>query len=55
MPILVITGADDMKDIHMVAEMYRKNGAKVVTLPSAAHMVNMERPGDFNRLVLGFL
>ena len=54
-PILVITGKKDMKDIRMIAGAYRKNGAKLVVLPSAAHMVNMEQPDAFNRAVLKFL
>ena len=55
MPILVITGKKDMKDIRMIALEYRKKGARLVVLPSAAHMVNMEQPAAFNKVVLGFL
>lgn len=55
MPMLVITGAEDMIDIHMIAQEYKKHGARLVVIPNAAHMVNMERPVAFNRLVLDFL
>lgn len=55
MPILVVVGNKDMKDIVMIATAHRKNGAKLVVLPAAAHMVNMERPAAFNTAVLGFL
>ena len=55
LPRLVIAGAKDMKDILLIAEAHRKQGARVVILPWVAHMLNMEQPAAFNKLVMDFL
>jgi len=56
-PTLAILGELDMPGIHTIVRAIGEQvpGARVATLPDAAHMVNMERPEEFNRLVLGFL
>lgn len=55
MPILIIVGDSDMNDITMVADKYRSIGAVVKRMSFAGHMVNMEMPGEYNAVVLGFL
>ncbi|HVP12680.1 MAG TPA: alpha/beta fold hydrolase [Phycisphaerae bacterium] len=56
-PTLAVVGTLDMSDIlkivdRLVAEI---PGARPATVDSVAHMVNMERPDEFNRIVLAFL
>jgi pimeloyl-ACP methyl ester carboxylesterase len=54
---LVVVGALDMPGILEIAAAVEKEveGAEVVTVDGAAHMVNMEKPQEFNRIVLDFL
>jgi pimeloyl-ACP methyl ester carboxylesterase len=54
---LVVVGSLDMPGILEIAAAVEKNveGADVVTVEGAAHMVNMEKPEEFNRVLLGFL
>jgi pimeloyl-ACP methyl ester carboxylesterase len=54
---LVVLGELDMPGILEIGEAIARDapGARVVTIEGAAHMVNLEAPGDFNRLVLQFL
>ncbi len=54
-PVLVIRGSLDMVDIKMVADEWKKQGAKVVVIPGAAHMVNAEKPKAVNEQILSFL
>lgn len=56
-PTLVISGALDLSDIHEITRMLQQQvpGVQMVEMPDIAHMVNMERPDQFNRLVLEFL
>jgi 3-oxoadipate enol-lactonase len=56
-PTLVIVGDADMPDMLAIADLLATGiaGARKVILPGVAHMVNMERPAEFNRLVLDFL
>jgi pimeloyl-ACP methyl ester carboxylesterase len=56
-PTLVIVGDLDMPDIHTIVDLLMEGipGAKKVTIPGAAHMVNMEQPNEFNQAVLKFL
>lgn len=56
-PTLAIVGELDMPDIGdaaeiMVAEMA---DARKVMIPGVAHLPNMEKPAEFNRIVLDFL
>jgi len=56
-PMLVAVGELDMPDIHEIAELLLAadpNASKVV-VDGVAHMVNMERPDEFNRVVLEYL
>jgi 3-oxoadipate enol-lactonase len=56
-PTLVITGDEDVPDIHEIAERLAREipGARRATMPGVAHLPNLERPEEFNDLVLGFL
>ena len=56
-PTLVITGDEDVDDIHQIAEKLAREipGAERATIADAAHLPNLERPEEFDRIVLGFL
>jgi pimeloyl-ACP methyl ester carboxylesterase len=55
-PTLLILGRLDVPDIHQIAELLSTgiSGAWGVVIQGAGHMVNMERPEQFNRVVLEF-
>jgi len=46
-----------MPDIHEIADLLltADPNAEKVVIEGAAHMVNMEKPEEFNRVVLEFL
>lgn len=56
-PTLVVTGDEDVPDIHQIAERLATEipGAKRATIADAAHLPNLERPEKFDRIVLRFL
>jgi 3-oxoadipate enol-lactonase len=56
-PTLIIVGDGDVSDVIATADVLERDiaGARKVVLPDVAHMVNMERPAEFNRIVLDFL
>ena len=56
-PILVIVGADDPgTPVSMAKEMHdNAPGSKLVILPSAAHLANLEQPEAFTKALRGFL
>ena len=56
-PTLVITGDEDVADIHGIADRLAAGipGAERATMSDAAHLPNLERPDEFDRIVLGFL
>lgn len=56
-PTLIIVGDRDQPDLLENAELLASGiaGARKVVIPGAAHMVNMERPQEFNQIVLDFL
>jgi 3-oxoadipate enol-lactonase len=56
-PTLVLTGDEDVSDIHVIAEKLTREipGAERATIADAAHLPNLERPEEFDRIVLGFL
>lgn len=56
-PTLVIVGDGDVVDVIETADKLAREiaGARKVVLPGVAHMVNMERPAEFNQTVLDFL
>ena len=56
-PTLVLVGADDPACTVAQAEVLHKNiaNSQYVVLKDAAHLANIEKPGEFNAAVLGFL
>jgi 3-oxoadipate enol-lactonase len=56
-PTLVIVGELDVDDVRQAAEELGRGirGARLVVMPRVAHVPNMERAEEFNRLVLDFL
>jgi 3-oxoadipate enol-lactonase len=56
-PTLVVVGTLDVRDIHQIADLIveRVPGAKRVEIPGVAHMVNMEKPAEFDRVLMEFL
>jgi 3-oxoadipate enol-lactonase len=56
-PTLVIVGGDDVEFMLEIADKLEKDivGAKKVVIPHTAHHLNMEKPQEFNRVVIDFL
>jgi 3-oxoadipate enol-lactonase len=56
-PTLVVTGDEDIADIHRIADRLAAGipGAERATIAAAAHLPSLERPEEFDRIVLGFL
>jgi len=56
-PTLVIVGDQDVPDILVIAELLQSGigGARLTIISNTAHQLNMERPNEFNRIVLEFL
>jgi pimeloyl-ACP methyl ester carboxylesterase len=56
-PTLVVVGDSDVEKIIMAADYLAGGvpGARKVVIPGVAHYPNMERPAEFNRVVLEFL
>lgn len=56
-PMLVIVGELDMPGIHDIASriVAENPNAELVEIPGVAHMVNMEKPAEFNRVLLRYL
>jgi pimeloyl-ACP methyl ester carboxylesterase len=56
-PTLLMIGSRDVPDIHKIVRTLKAgvSHAQHVVVQGAGHMVNMEKPEEFNRLVLNFL
>lgn len=55
-PLLMIRGANDVKDrTRQPAELQYAPNSSYVIVDDCGHMLNMERPRDFNRCVLTFI
>ncbi len=56
-PTLAVLGQLDMPSIHGIVDLIAAKvpGARTRVIPGAAHMVNMEKPAEFNRVLLEFL
>ncbi len=56
-PTLIITGAEDERQLHRSADKQEQDikGSKRATISETHHMPNMEKPEEFNRIVLDFL
>ncbi len=56
-PCLIVIGERDQPYMIEIADFLERGipNARKVVIPRAAHMVNMEQPEEFNRVVLEFL
>jgi len=56
-PTLVAVGAEDVADILAIADKLATEipGARRATIEDTAHVPSLERPDEFERLVLGFV
>jgi 3-oxoadipate enol-lactonase len=56
-PTLIVVGEEDQPDMHRIAERLEREipGARRATIPATAHVPSMERPREFDELVLPFL
>jgi pimeloyl-ACP methyl ester carboxylesterase len=56
-PTLVLVGEDDQQDMQAIAERLAREipGAQLATIAGTAHVPSMERPREFDELVLPFL
>ncbi len=56
-PTLVIVGAEDDAQLHKSADKLEQDivGVQRVSISETHHMPNMEKPEEFNRVVLTFL
>ena len=56
-PALVLVGEEDVPDILAIADRLAREipGARRATIADAAHVPSMERPREFEELVLGFV
>jgi pimeloyl-ACP methyl ester carboxylesterase len=57
LPMLIVVGELDMPGIHEIADLLVEANpqAELVTIPGVAHMVNLEAPEEFDRVLLRFL
>jgi pimeloyl-ACP methyl ester carboxylesterase len=56
-PTLVLAGSLDHPEVLRAADLLANSieGAKKIILPDCAHLPNMEKPAEFNRIILDFL
>ena len=56
-PTLVLVGVEDVSDMHSIADRLASGipGARKAEIPGTAHVPSLERPEEFDRLVLPFL
>jgi pimeloyl-ACP methyl ester carboxylesterase len=56
-PTLVVIGERDVPDIQAIGKLLKKGvpHARKVMIPGAGHIVNMEKPQEFDRIVRRFL
>jgi pimeloyl-ACP methyl ester carboxylesterase len=56
-PTLVVVGEDDLPEVHETAGvlMSKIPGARKAVIHDAAHLLNLEHPDEFNRLLVDFL
>ena len=54
---LLVVGDEDVPDMHAISELLEREipGARRETIAGAAHVPSLERPQEFDELVLGFL
>ena len=56
-PVLVVLGEYDQPDIYAISRLVHRTvpNARVEIIKDAAHLPNMEKPAEFNEVVLDFL
>jgi 3-oxoadipate enol-lactonase len=56
-PTLIVVGEEDRPDIHAIADRLAASipHARRASIPATAHVPSLERPDEFDRIVLGFL
>ena len=56
-PTLIVVGEEDVPDIHQIADRLEREipDTRRASIAGAAHVPSMERPREFDELVLGFL
>jgi pimeloyl-ACP methyl ester carboxylesterase len=56
-PTLVLVGEEDQPDMHAIAERLAREipGARLERIEATAHVPSLERPREFDELVLPFL
>ena len=56
-PTLIISGDKDSDDILEISNLYKSNikNAKRVVLKDVGHSLNMEKPKEFNKIIIQFL
>ena len=56
-PALIVTADHDIPACIEIAELmeHKISGARKIVMPDTGHIINMERPEEFNRIVLNFL
>jgi 3-oxoadipate enol-lactonase len=56
-PTLVVTAEYDLELCKEVASMMAKEipGAKLVSIKGAGHIMNMDKPAEFNKIISGFI
>jgi pimeloyl-ACP methyl ester carboxylesterase len=56
-PVLVVVGDHDQPDMHAIAQRLAREipGARLATIADTAHVPSIERPQEFDELVLPFL
>jgi pimeloyl-ACP methyl ester carboxylesterase len=56
-PTLVVAGDKDAAEFQTISKLIARSvqHGRLVGMPGTAHLVSMERPAEFNRLVRDFL
>jgi 3-oxoadipate enol-lactonase len=57
MPVLLVTGQQDVPDVQAIADTLaaRIHGCTQVRIPNTGHLVSLEAPDEFNRMMLDVL
>ena len=56
LPTLYVMGQEDHMFLPTITKLVKEHtSAKLTVIPYCGHVVNIEKPEDFNRIALGFL